>query len=153
LYIIVSILCDCALESPLCIFEHCSEMTFDMHPWNILHNDLFLTIWMRIVSVIFCINLNKFSIVEIFLLQLLCCSWGISHDFLCKYELFITNFWNTPIKFKTNMLPIVMHQMRISTTQVSSVMLRSKKLEIRKKITFFLTVQFIFVIQSKYWST
>jgi hypothetical protein len=26
-----------------------------------------------------------------------------------------------------------MHQMRISTTQVSSVMLRSKKLEIRKK--------------------
>jgi hypothetical protein len=27
-----------------------------------------------------------------------------------------------------------MHQMRISTTQVSSVMLRSKKLEIRKKV-------------------
>jgi hypothetical protein len=34
---------------------------------------------------------------------------------------------------KTNMLPILMHQMRISTIQVSSVMLRSKKLEIRKK--------------------
>jgi hypothetical protein len=30
-------------------------------------------------------------------------------------------------------MPILMHQMRISTTQVSSVMLRSKKLEIRKK--------------------
>jgi hypothetical protein len=34
---------------------------------------------------------------------------------------------------KTNTLPILMHQMRISTTQVSTVMLRSKKLEIRKK--------------------
>jgi hypothetical protein len=34
---------------------------------------------------------------------------------------------------KTNTLPILMHQMRISTTQVSSVMLRSKKLEIREK--------------------
>jgi hypothetical protein len=34
---------------------------------------------------------------------------------------------------KTNMLPILMHPMRISTTQVSSVMLRLKKLEIRKK--------------------
>jgi hypothetical protein len=31
------------------------------------------------------------------------------------------------------MLTILMHQMRISTTQVSSVMVRSKKLEIRKK--------------------
>jgi hypothetical protein len=31
---------------------------------------------------------------------------------------------------KTNTLTILMHQMRISTTQVSSVMLRSKKLEI-----------------------
>jgi hypothetical protein len=27
-----------------------------------------------------------------------------------------------------------MHQMRISTTQISSMMLRSKKLEIRKKV-------------------
>jgi hypothetical protein len=34
---------------------------------------------------------------------------------------------------KSNMLPILMHQMHISTTQVFSVMLRSKKLEIRKK--------------------
>jgi predicted DNA-binding ArsR family transcriptional regulator len=34
---------------------------------------------------------------------------------------------------KTNMLPILMHQMHISTTQVSSVMLRSKQLEIREK--------------------
>jgi hypothetical protein len=35
--------------------------------------------------------------------------------------------------YKTDTLPILMHQMRISTTQVSSVMLRSKKLEIREK--------------------
>jgi hypothetical protein len=34
---------------------------------------------------------------------------------------------------KTNTLTILMHQMRISTTQVSSVMLRSKTLEIRGK--------------------
>jgi hypothetical protein len=34
---------------------------------------------------------------------------------------------------KTNTLPILMHQMRISTTQVSSLMLMSKKLEIREK--------------------
>jgi hypothetical protein len=34
---------------------------------------------------------------------------------------------------KTKTLTILMHQMHISTTQVSSVMLRSKKLEIRKK--------------------
>jgi hypothetical protein len=32
------------------------------------------------------------------------------------------------------MSPILMHQMRISTTQVSSVMLRSKKMEIREKM-------------------
>jgi hypothetical protein len=36
-------------------------------------------------------------------------------------------------EMKANTLPIWMHQMRISTTQVSSVMLRSKKLEIRTK--------------------
>jgi hypothetical protein len=35
---------------------------------------------------------------------------------------------------KTNTLPILMHQMRISTTQVSSVMLRSKKLESQKQM-------------------
>jgi hypothetical protein len=34
---------------------------------------------------------------------------------------------------KTNTITILMHQMRISTTQVFSVMLRSKKLDIRKK--------------------
>jgi hypothetical protein len=34
---------------------------------------------------------------------------------------------------KTNTLPILMHQMRISTNKVSSVMLRPKKLEIRNK--------------------
>jgi hypothetical protein len=36
-------------------------------------------------------------------------------------------------KCKTNTLPILMHQMCISTTHVSSVIPRSKKLEIRKK--------------------
>jgi hypothetical protein len=35
-------------------------------------------------------------------------------------------------KYKTNTIPILMHQMRISTNQVSSVVLRPKKLEIRK---------------------
>jgi hypothetical protein len=35
------------------------------------------------------------------------------------------------ILVKTNTIPILMHQMRISTNQVSSVMLRPKKLEIR----------------------
>jgi hypothetical protein len=35
---------------------------------------------------------------------------------------------------KTNTIPILMHQMCILTTQVSSVMLRSKKLEIRKQM-------------------
>jgi hypothetical protein len=34
---------------------------------------------------------------------------------------------------KTNTLKLLMYQIGISTTQVSSVMLRSKKLEIRKK--------------------
>jgi hypothetical protein len=33
----------------------------------------------------------------------------------------------------TNMIPILMHQMRISTNAVSSVMLGLKKLEILKK--------------------
>jgi hypothetical protein len=33
---------------------------------------------------------------------------------------------------KTNTIPILMHQMRISTNQVSSVVLRPKNLEIRK---------------------
>jgi hypothetical protein len=37
------------------------------------------------------------------------------------------------LKCKTNTILILMHQMHISTTQVSSVMLRSKKLEIREK--------------------
>jgi hypothetical protein len=36
---------------------------------------------------------------------------------------------------KTNTLAILMHQMRILTTQVSSVMLGSKYLEIRKNVT------------------
>jgi hypothetical protein len=36
------------------------------------------------------------------------------------------------LKCKTNTIPILMHQMRISTNQVSSVVLWPKKLEIRK---------------------
>jgi hypothetical protein len=36
------------------------------------------------------------------------------------------------VKCKTNTIPILMHQMHISTNQVSSVILRQKKLEIRK---------------------
>jgi hypothetical protein len=35
-------------------------------------------------------------------------------------------------KCKTNTIPILMHQMRMSTNQVSSVVLRPKKVEIRK---------------------
>jgi hypothetical protein len=35
---------------------------------------------------------------------------------------------------KTNTIPILMHQMRISTNQVSSVVLRPKKFEIRKMV-------------------
>jgi hypothetical protein len=41
------------------------------------------------------------------------------------------NFGTLPCK--TNALTILKHQMRISTTQVFSVMLRSKNLEIRKR--------------------
>jgi hypothetical protein len=44
----------------------------------------------------------------------------------CQLYIYFSNM-------KANTLPILMHQMRISTTQVSSVMLRSKKLEIREK--------------------
>jgi hypothetical protein len=40
----------------------------------------------------------------------------------------------TVCESKTNTIPILMHQMRISTTKFSSVVLRPKKLEIRKKI-------------------
>jgi hypothetical protein len=36
------------------------------------------------------------------------------------------------LKCKTNTIPILMHQMHISTNQVSSVVPRPKKLEIRK---------------------
>jgi hypothetical protein len=36
------------------------------------------------------------------------------------------------VLYKTNTIPIFMHRMRISTTEVSSVVLRPKKLEIRK---------------------
>jgi hypothetical protein len=49
------------------------------------------------------------------------------------WRLGITVFTEYTIVCKTNTLTILMHQMRISTTQVSSVILRSKKFEIRKK--------------------
>jgi hypothetical protein len=42
------------------------------------------------------------------------------------------NFYSSFIDV-TNTISILMHQMRISTNQVSSVMLKSKKLEIQKK--------------------
>jgi hypothetical protein len=48
--------------------------------------------------------------------------------------LFFTCTLNNPnLQCKTNTIPILMHQMRISTNKVSSVVLRPKKLEIRKK--------------------
>jgi hypothetical protein len=43
-----------------------------------------------------------------------------------------TDFLRKSMKYKTNTIPILMHQMRISTNQVSSVVLGSKELEIRK---------------------
>jgi hypothetical protein len=53
----------------------------------------------------------------------------INSLFKKKHRIILCFSW----RCKTNTLPILMHQMRISTTQVSSVMLRSQKLEIRKK--------------------
>jgi hypothetical protein len=47
--------------------------------------------------------------------------------------IFWSSFYDGSFTCKTNTLPILMHQMRNATTQVSSVMPRSKKLEIRKK--------------------
>jgi hypothetical protein len=44
-----------------------------------------------------------------------------------------SNYEPNTLRCKTNMLTNLMHQMRISITQVSSMMLRSKKLDIRKK--------------------
>jgi hypothetical protein len=43
-------------------------------------------------------------------------------------------FFSRTLQCKTNTIPILMHQMRISTTKVSSVILRPKKLEIRKTL-------------------
>jgi hypothetical protein len=45
------------------------------------------------------------------------------------YYILISNYK----KFKTNMIPILKHQMRISTNEISSVMLRLKKLENKNK--------------------
>ena len=39
-----------------------------------------------------------------------------------------------PPKCKVNTIPILMHQMRISTNEVSSVVLGPKKMEVRKKM-------------------
>jgi hypothetical protein len=52
-------------------------------------------------------------------------------------DVLTTRPWRPPrshMKCKTNTLTILMHQMRISTTQVSSMMLRKRKLEIRNKM-------------------
>jgi hypothetical protein len=50
----------------------------------------------------------------------------INPDFFQRY------FKQPKFECKTNAMPILMHQMRISTNQVSSVVFRPKKLEIRK---------------------
>jgi hypothetical protein len=65
----------------------------------------------------------------------------LTHDHLLSFCLFVIfrhtqQFFNDSSQFllveecKTNMIPILMHQMGISTNQVSSVVLRPKKLEI-----------------------
>jgi hypothetical protein len=127
----------------------------------------------------------------------------LSVDNIARREVWPQKVANSPpaeastqgLKYKTNMLTILMHQICISTTQVSSVMLRSESWEAGKKcgycksrrmktkqecheiepnlskdrampegdnlsfwdeftkFTFFLTVQFIFVFESKYRST
>jgi hypothetical protein len=57
--------------------------------------------------------------------------WNLHHSDGWKRE--FVNFSDAAVECKTNTLPTLMHQMRILTTQVSSVLLRSKKMEIRKK--------------------
>jgi hypothetical protein len=54
------------------------------------------------------------------------------YDRFLKHDV-ITSYLTCRLGFKTNTLTILKHQMRIWTTQVHSVMLRSKKLEIRGK--------------------
>jgi hypothetical protein len=131
--------------------------------------------WCRIhIQSIFCVNVCHS---RMFWFDCCCCCFRINVFMSCK----------------TNMIPILMHQMHIWTTQVSSVALRPKKLEIQNKysekclkakkilcheidpnsrkntaiherdnplfwdefvkFTFFLTVLFMFVFSSKYWST
>ena len=51
----------------------------------------------------------------------------------CPPKIRYSNFQSIFVSFNTNTIPLLMHQMHISTIQVSSVMLRPKKLEIRKK--------------------
>ena len=55
------------------------------------------------------------------------------HTIVSFKKKFYVMFIHKKLRCKTNMLTILMHQIRISTTKVSSVMLRSKGLEIRKK--------------------
>jgi hypothetical protein len=52
----------------------------------------------------------------------------------CMPVVIETNIVLRLLDCKTNTLPMLMHQMHISTTLVSSVVLRPKKLEIRKQI-------------------
>jgi hypothetical protein len=94
--VIVNIWSDCALNVLSVFLKIGPKMNFDMHPEKFCMMTYYfvLIIWKRIESVMFCFNLNKFSIVQNFLLQLLCLSWGISLEryFLCKYELLISSF-------------------------------------------------------------
>jgi hypothetical protein len=51
----------------------------------------------------------------------------VTDKLICMFYLYHLQSSNITYRCKTNVLPILMHQMRISTTQVSSKMLRSKK--------------------------
>jgi hypothetical protein len=64
-------------------------------------------------------------------MQITIYSRTIPEHFRPHHIRFVTRLCVT-VACKTNTLPILMHQMRISTNQVSSVMLRSKNLEIQK---------------------
>jgi hypothetical protein len=81
-------------------------------------------------------------------LQILLFSWQLNSYsyFKAVPKYLVTGLWrhsrtNSPsaeastqgLKCKTNTLKMLMHQMHMSTTQVSSVMLKSEKLEIREK--------------------
>jgi hypothetical protein len=74
----------------------------------------------NLVSYQFYINMKQ-------MLNTLWCLWFL------VYRDILNRHTNEIDYCKTNTIPIFIHQMRISTNQVSSVTLMSKKLEIRKK--------------------